>query len=131
MVADALKILGDHQQVECEFTIIRVLRDALDEVLLHAREIVVHGVVLGDDLIGKRRVVLDIGVHALGHHLDGRARHLAQELAILRAAAAEERDDLGNILGLVADALHVRDHLERRRDLAQVLCHGLLLQKKL
>ena len=28
-------------------------------------------------------------------------------------------------------ALHVRDHLERRRDLAQVLCHGLLLQKKL
>ena len=50
---------------------------------------------------------------------------------MLRAAPAKEADDLGDILGLISDTLHIRDHLERRRDLAQVACHGLLLQKQL
>ena len=45
--------------------------------------------------------------------------------------AEEERNDLGDVGGLIADALHVRDHLERGGDLPQVARDGLLLQKKL
>ena len=38
---------------------------------------------------------------------------------------------LGHVRGLIADALHVRDHLQRRRgDQAQIARHGLLLQKE-
>ena len=45
--------------------------------------------------------------------------------------AEEKRDDLGNIRRLIADALHIRDHLERCRDLPQIARDRLLLQKQL
>ena len=45
--------------------------------------------------------------------------------------AEEKRDDLGNIRRLIADALHIRDHFECCRNLPQVACDRLLLQKQL
>ena len=45
--------------------------------------------------------------------------------------AVEKADDLGDVLGLIADALHVRDHLERRGDLAQVARDRLLPKQQL
>ena len=50
---------------------------------------------------------------------------------MLGGAAPEEGDDLGDVLGLVADALHVGDHLQGGGDLAQIPGHRLLLQKQL
>lgn len=44
------------------------------------------------------------------------------------AGAAEQ--DLGNIVGLVADTLHVRDHLQGSGDLPQVAGHRLLLKQE-
>ena len=38
---------------------------------------------------------------------------------------------LRNVLCLVSDAFHIRDHLQNGRNQAQILCHRLLLQKKL
>ena len=48
MVADALKVLGDHQKVERKFTVGGILRNALDKSLLHAGEIIVHRIIFGD-----------------------------------------------------------------------------------
>ena len=45
--------------------------------------------------------------------------------------AEEEGDDLRDVRGLIADALHVGDHLERGGDLPQIAGDGLLLQKQL
>ena len=50
---------------------------------------------------------------------------------MLGGAALQEGDDLGDVLGLVADALHVGDHFQGGGDLAQVPGHRLLLQKQL
>mgnify|MGYP000131034793 CR=1 FL=1 len=56
--------------------------------------------------------------------------HIAQKLAVLRAAPAEEGDDLGNVLRLIADALHVGDHFERSGDLAKIPRDRLLLENE-
>ena len=40
-------------------------------------------------------------------------------------------DDFGNVRGLVADALHIRDDLQCRGNIPQIGGHGLLLQKQL
>ena len=50
---------------------------------------------------------------------------------MLGGAALQEGDDLGDVLGLVADALHVGDHFQGGGDLPQIPCHRLLLQKQL
>ena len=63
--------------------------------------------------------------------MDGRAGHFAQQIVIFRRTSGEKLDDLRNVLGLVTDALHVRDHLQRGRDLAQVARDGLLLEQEL
>ena len=46
-------------------------------------------------------------------------------LAVIHKAA-----DLCNIRCLIADSFHIRDHFSRLRNLAQILCHRLLLQKQ-
>ena len=48
-----------------------------------------------------------------------------------RAAAGQERDDLGDIFGLIADALHIRDHFQGCGDLPQVARDRLLLEQQL
>ena len=63
--------------------------------------------------------------------MDGRARHFAQQIVVFRRTAGEILDDLRDVLRLIADALHVRDHLQRRRDLAQVARDRLLLEQEL
>ena len=63
--------------------------------------------------------------------MDGRERHFAQQIVVFRRTAGEILDDLRDVLGLIADALHVRDHLQRRRNLAQIARDRLLLQQEL
>ena len=94
-------------------------------------EVAVHGVVLRDDLLCQHCITFYIRVNAFRHHADGGLRHLAQEVVVLGLMAVEKADDLGDVLGLIADALHVRDHLERRGDLAQVARDRLLLKQQL
>ena len=53
------------------------------------------------------------------------------QIVMFRRSAAQIDNNLRNILRLVAYALHVRDHLQRGGDLAQVARHGLLLQQQL
>ena len=44
--------------------------------------------------------------------------------------ALDGADDLGDVLGLVADALHVGDHLQRGGDLPEIPGHRLLLEQQ-
>ena len=48
----------------------------------------------------------------------------------LRRHVLQIQHDLGNIVGLIADALHIRDHLQRRGDTPQVTGHRLLVQQQ-
>ena len=59
-------------------------------------------------------------------HLDG----LAHSRVALLADNDQMRDDLRDIGGMVADALHIRDHLHGGGDAAQVTCHRLLAEQQ-
>ena len=78
--------------------------------------------------MGQRHIPPHKGVHAARHHGDGGTSHVTHKGALLAGAAIQEADDLGNVLGLIADALHIRYHFQRRADLPQVAGHRLLLQ---
>ena len=130
MVADALQILGDHQQIQRRAALLRVGGDAADQCLLHLFKIVVHRVVGGDDLLGQRHILPHIGIHAVTDHADGGLRHLAQQRVALRRYALQIQHDLGDVVGLIADALHIRDHLQRGGNTPQVAGHRLLVQQQ-
>ena len=57
--------------------------------------------------------------------------HFPKDFIIFGTASVEEGDDFGNILGLIADSLHIRNHFQRRGDLPQVAGYRLLLEQKL
>ena len=49
VVADALKILGHHQQIRRRLAVIRILADGLDQLALHRVKQIVHHIVAVDD----------------------------------------------------------------------------------
>ena len=52
------------------------------------------------------------------------------EVDFLIADGDKVRDDLGDVGGMVADALNIRDHLHGSGDAAQIACHRLLTQQQ-
>ena len=48
----------------------------------------------------------------------------------LRRYVRQIQYDLGDVVGLIADAFHVRNHLQGRGDAAQVAGHRLLMQQQ-
>ena len=105
--------------------------DLVDQPALDLVEGVVYNIVLGNDRLCQHCITLDVGVNTFCDHMDGRPGHFTQQIVIFRRTAGEKLNDLRNVLGLVTDALHVRDHLQRGRDLAQVARDGLLLEQEL
>ena len=87
----------------------------------------------GNDLRGGGQVQLDVGGNGVLDHVQGNVAHrvqVVQHADGARAVRVEMERYLGNVAGLVGDALNVGDHLQRRGDLAQVARHGLLAQKQ-
>ena len=72
-----------------------------------------------------------VRINTFRHHFNHGAGHILQHIAVFHAAALQKFHDFGDILRLVADALHVGDHLQRRGNLPEIPGHGLLLQKQL
>ncbi len=94
-------------------------------------EQVIHHVVVGDNRVGQGQILTHKGVDTLRYHFDGSAGHVADVVAFPAGPAAQKTDNLGNIVGLIADTLHVGDHFKRGGNLPEIPRYRLLLQKKL
>ena len=134
VVGEALQILGDHEQVQRSLGPGGVGGDGLSNFGGKAGEAGVHLIVPGDDLRRGGQIHLHVGPHRL---LDHGQRHCAHGLQILHhmahrdgAVSIQMQHDLGNVAGLIGDALNVGDHLEGGGHLAQVPRHRLLAQKQ-
>ena len=101
--------------------------------MLDGIEIVVHRVVCGDDLARRQLVLCRQGIEGIQNHLVSLFAHgngLTYRRVALLADGDKVGDDLGDIGGMVTDALNVRDHLHGSGDAAQVACHRLLTQQQ-
>ena len=134
VVGEAFQILGDHEQVQRGLGAGGVGGDGLGDLGGKAGEAGVHLIVPCDDLRRGGQIHLYVGAHRL---LDHGQRHRAHGLQVLHHMAHRDgtvgvqmQHDLGNIAGLVSDALDVGDHLEGGGHLAQVPRHRLLAQKQ-
>ena len=130
MVADALKVFGDHQQVKGVFSLGGVLGDHVDQTALDPGEVVVHHVVVHLHGLGEIYVLLDVGVHAVRNHGNGLLCHLPDLGVFFMGMGDHAGDDLHNVLRLISNTLHVRDHFQRGGDGTQVPRHRLLAQKQ-
>ena len=133
VVADALQILNDHQQVQRCVHLAGVFGDLLRQLMLDGVEIVIHRVVCGDHPAGGIFVLCRQGIEGIQDHLVGLFAHgngLTYRRVALFADGDKVGDDLGDVGGMVADALNVRDHLHGSGDAAQIACHRLLTQQQ-
>jgi len=124
VIADPLDVLGDEQQVGRLADVVRVLhhegqQGAEDRVV----EIVDRGVAFDDPDRGLG-VALDEGVEDVVNHLGGDARHFGHQRHRLDVAdILQQRDALGDVFGVIANALDHARNLERGDDIAQVAGH--------
>ena len=131
MVADTLAVFCDHQQIQGVLAILGVVADDVDQRGSDLHEIAVHHIVMLHDGVCQIQILSDIGVNSFTNHLHGGFCHLTDLDGFPFHTAVQVGDDLGDVLGLVADTLHVGDHLHGCGDLAQVTGHGLLLEQEL
>ena len=133
MVADALQVLDDHEQIQGGIHLAGVGGDLLRQRMLDGVEIVVHLIVGGNDPEGSLLVLRGQGIQGIQDHLVRLLAHLdglAHSRVALFADSDQMGDDLRDIGGMVADALHIRDHLHGGGDAAQVTCHRLLAEQQ-
>ena len=129
-VADALEVLGDHEELGQVARGGLAVADEPDELLLHLIIERVDAVVVLDDLLGLLDVRGGKGGAGLLDHDGGRLGHLGEVVGELlgglgRNLLDEERD----VAGHAVDVGEVRDDAERPRDEAQVLSDERLLEQ--
>ena len=130
MIRNTLEIFGDHEQVNGVFPVRLGQAEHLDKPFFYPVEAAVNHVVVFYDRAGERRVSADEGVHAVCDHFYRAHGHVVYVQRIVALRDVRERHYLRDIGGLVAYALHVRDHFQRRGYKAQVGGDGLLAQQK-
>ncbi len=126
VVADALDVLGDEQQVRAGGDVARVLHHVGQQLAEQAGVHLVHLLVPAPDLGGALHVALHEGVeHVLQGRLD-QIRHARDRVERLdRRQLVQGEGALGDVDHVVADPLHIAGDLEARHDLSQVDGHGL------
>ena len=77
------------------------------------------------------KVLADEGADSVRHHAARRRGHFRDVALALCFGVGDILERLRDVGGLVADALHVGNHLQRRGDDPQIAGHGLLLQEEL
>ena len=124
MVADPLEVLGDEVHVGGRGDVARVFHHVGQKLAEEPVIDVVHRHVAGPDaaaglgILVQQRVdhVLEVALHQLRQGLEGAQ---PDEIGLLR----DHHDALGDVAGIVADALQFLADLHRRDDEAQVRRH--------
>ena len=124
MVPDPLQVLGDEQEVRRLTDVVRVLHHVREQSAEDGLVEVVDRVVAlayADRSFG---VALDEGVENVVHHPGRDARHFGKQRERFDLPdILEQRNALGDVLGIVADALDDARDLERCNDVAKVAGH--------
>ena len=129
MVADAFKIFCYHQQVERVFSVCGSLGYHVYKRTLDFEEIIVHRVVVRYRLLSNAHISFYECVNAFGHHAYGCFRHKTNGFAVNARLFVYKGDYFRDVRRLISYSFKVGYHFQRRRNLTQVSCHGLLLKQ--
>ena len=77
VVADALQIFGDHQQVYPIGALVTLRLNPRHQFAAHLQKQIVHLIVVNHHLMRQIQIFLDERLYAVGDHIDGGAGHIA------------------------------------------------------
>ena len=103
--------------------------DHLHYIMFYRRKQVVYDVVVGYDGLRHCAVAADERFHRLRDHFGRGRAHLGDVAAVGRFRQIGVGHDFSDVGGLIADALHIRDHFQRGGNLPQVARDRLLMQQ--
>ena len=132
VVADAFEVFGDEDKFECGEDDAGVTHHVGQEFAEDLVAIMVDLVVHGENLLGELDVATNDGIQGVADHFFGDFAH-AREIDVgLDARVTEDADTgLGDVDGLIADALEVVVDARNREDEAEVRSHQLMEREKL
>ena len=127
VVGDTLEIARHQQRVERLPHHIRALVHGLHQldegIVFHAIDDVIHF----EDSLRQFGLAFDEGFESAPHHGAHRRTHARDVHGQIRGGHFDHvHHALGNVHGLIADALQIGVDLGHRQDEAQIHCHGLL-----
>ena len=111
MVADALKILGDHQQIHGIFSFFGVVCDQFYQGFSDFNKQIVHNIILGNDPLHIVKIPAYKGIHTVGNHPGSGFGHFFNVTMIRSGMSGKEGYHFRNVGGLIADTFHIGNHL--------------------
>src|SRR5256884_3934057 len=132
VVTDALEVLGDEDQFESGKDDAGITHHVGEQFTENLVAVVVHLIVGGQDALGQFHVAADHGIESIANHLFGELAHARQIDVGLHARVSEDaQGSLGDVDGLVADALEIVIDARDRQHEAEIDGHQLVQGKKL
>src|SRR6266705_5197744 len=132
VVADALEVLGDEDQFERGKDDTGIAHHIGKQFTKNLIAVVVYLIIGGQDTLRKLHIAADDGVEGIANHFFDEFAH-AREIDIrFHAGVAEDAlGALGDIHGLIADALKIVVDARNRQDETEIGGHELVQGKKL
>jgi hypothetical protein len=132
VVADALEVFGDEDQLKRGEDDAGVAHHVGEQFAEDLVAVVIDLVVHGQDFLREINIAADDGVQRIANHLFGNLAHARQVDVRLYARMAQNADGgLGDVDGLVADALEIVVDARDRENQAEIDGHQLVEREKL
>src|SRR6267154_1419113 len=132
VVADALEIFGDEDQFERGKDDAGITHHVGEQFTENLIAVAVHLIVGGKDTLRELNVAADDGVEGVANHLLGELAHARQIDVGLHARVAKDAlGSLGDVDGLIADALEIVVDARDSEDEAEIDGHELVQSEKL
>ena len=132
VVADALEVLGDEDQLEGGEDDAGITHHVGEELAEDLVAVVVDLIVHGEDFLGELDVATHDGVERIADHFFGDFAHARKVHVRLHAGVAQDANGgLGDVDGLIADAFEVIVDARDREDQTEVGSHQLVEREEL
>jgi hypothetical protein len=132
MVADALEVFGDEDELESGKDDAGIAHHVGEQLAEDLIAVVIDLIVHGEDFLGELDVAADDGVQRIADHFFGNFAHARQVDVGLHARMTQDANrSLGDVDGLVANALEVVVNARNGQNQAKVGGHQLVKREKL
>ncbi len=132
VVADALEVFGDEDQFESGKDHAGIAHHVGKQFAENLVAVVVHAVIGGEDFLREVDVTANDGVESVADHFFGELAHARQvDVRLYARVAKDAQGSLGDIHGLIADALEIDVNARNGQRKTEIHGHELVQGEKL